>query len=83
MFSKRKKKNISPLQNYFDIIVQDFNNNIIKNYKEARARIKELTGIQISENRLRIFFRKNGIVKCKDLGRYIYNNDIKKKNNYY
>ena len=30
MFSKRKKKNISPLQNYFDIIVQDFNNNIIK-----------------------------------------------------
>lgn len=68
---KKKRTNVSPLQKYYDVIVRDFNNNSIKTYKEAIKRIKELTGIKISENRLRVFFRKNDFIKDKNTGRYI------------
>ena len=51
----------SELEKYETLIISNFDKNPPKTLREARDRIKELTGLSRSLNRIRIFIKKRGL----------------------
>lgn len=59
-FMFKNRKNSSRLDEYKDIIRNNFKNNPVHSYREATKRIKEITGIEISSTQVYYFLNNPG-----------------------
>ena len=61
IFETNYRKNISELEEYKDIIINDFDNNPPATVDEARIRIEKLTGLKRGNTAVRTFLKKKDI----------------------